>query len=270
MIEGAALPPAAESEAYRGYTQEDMARAARWKDPAPTSTPDFFTDYFGIKTHVSRASWLSGCSGMVQDQPPFPNDHFLAEGIEYAGALLALEAATGPSFAAVEVGAGWGPWTALMGALALRQGRSNIKLTAVEASTKRFALLQRHLTDNGLLPSEDAVQGRVGPVNTKLVNAAGWWRNTSLYFPETDSADDAGMAATPVRRGIDYRGAAVAQARIGAISIPALCRPYPVIDFMHVDIQGGEWELIRHARAFLAPRCASCSSELIAARSRAT
>lgn len=26
--------------------------------------------------------------------------------------------------------------------------------------------------------------------------------------------------------------------------------PYPVIDLMHVDIQGGEWELIRHARAF--------------------
>lgn len=98
-------------------------------------------------------------------------------------------------------------------------------MIAVEASPKRFALLRSHMADNGLLPSAEVTEGRVGRMTTKLVNAAGGWRNTSLYFPRRDSADDAGMAAAPVRRGLDDRGAAVAQVRIPAISIPALCRP---------------------------------------------
>ncbi|MGC1303142.1 MAG: FkbM family methyltransferase [Caulobacteraceae bacterium] len=243
------FPPAPEGEIYRGYDAEDLERVPRFRALNAEPAPGFLVDYFGVKI---RSSLLGGGgSGQVQRQPPFPGDGMLSGGVEYASACIALEQSTGPTFTHVELGAGWGPWTALLGVLAARRGFSTVNALAVEAAPARFALLQAHLADNGMLPSETATEGQVGPFRTRAVKAAAWWKTTTLYFPDDNGAtEDAGKAAVSHRSKTDYRGVAVRHLPTPAISIEKLCQPYDVVDFMHIDIQGGEWELIRRSKRF--------------------
>src|SRR5581483_9243786 len=96
-------------------------------------------------------------SGQVIKSPPFHDDSFLAEGIEYAAAAIALEQARpGGPFTFFEIGAGWGPWTALIATLAPRLGYAPVTSVGIEADAKRFAQMQAHLFDNGLLATPQA------------------------------------------------------------------------------------------------------------------
>jgi FkbM family methyltransferase len=244
------FPQACEDEIYRGYEIEDLDRVAALGVPGETRD-GFITDFFGLHTRVDRMAWTAHRGGEVLTQPPFPDDTYLAEGIEYASVGIALKDALGPDFTFVEVGAGWGPWTALMAKLAERKGFAKVTSIGIEADEKRFAGLQSHLFENGLLPSADATTGTTGAVTVHALRAAGWWREETLFFPRNASIEDAGLAVT--RSGgetTDYRGQVFDHERVPAISIPDLCAPYAVVDFMHIDIQGAEWELISNAIDF--------------------
>jgi len=244
------FPPPHESEIYRGYFEEDIDRVASLKFRSAPAAPGFVVDSFGIKTRVSHAPWLQPLSGHKLDGDPFPGDGIICEGLEYAGAAIAFERATGPTFTTVEIGAGWGPWTAVMAVLAARKNYDRINALAVEASPSRFALLKTHLADNGLLPNADIDEGQMDRIHTRAIMAAAWWRNTTLYFPSQDSADDAGMAAASKNVSVDYRGVNLAHTKVQAIDIAKLCRDFKCIDFMHIDIQGAEWDLIRRRKRF--------------------
>lgn len=238
------FPPASEEEIYRGYDIEDLPRVAAL-GVASEPRPGFITDFFGIQTRVDRMPWASHRGGEVLTEAPFPDDTFLADGIEYASVAIALKDAQGPNFTFLEVGAGWGPWTSLMAKLAERKGFETVTSIGIEADEKRFQGLQSHLFENGLLPSPEATTATTGNVTVHALRAAGWWRKETLFFPRNASIEDAGLAIT--RAGgetADYRGQVFDHERVPAISIPNLCKPYDVIDFMHIDIQGAEWELI--------------------------
>ncbi len=187
----------------------------------------------------------------VIDQLPFPWDGYLADGIEYASAAIALEQTPGPAFTMMEVGAGWGPWTALLAKLAQRKGFETIRTVAIEASRARFELLQLHLFNNGLLPTPHATEARVGPVHTKLLNGAGWWRDTTLFFPAEGGTQDAGMAAQEKNRSSDYRGLPIQNQRVRAYSIGGLVNDLEKVDFLHFDVQGSEWEILKHSKRVL-------------------
>jgi len=235
-----------EEEIYRGYEIEDLALVASFAGPVAAPDPDFIIDFFGVKTRSSLFGGLWG--GHVVEEPPIPSDSRLAEGIEYVSACIALEQSKGRTFTHVEVGAGWGPWTTTLATLALRRGFSTVNAVAVEASKSRFELLKINLVDNGLLPATGVTEATTGRLNTRIFNAAGWWKDTNLFFPSSDDAGDAGMAATGSRSRTDYRGIPSRPVKVPAMSIAKLCAPYDVVDFMHIDIQGGEWELIKKAK----------------------
>jgi hypothetical protein len=241
-------PPPIEDEVYRGYEAEDLARVAALHHPAKRAW-GFVTDYFGVKTSLERAPWLAGRSGQVIKTPPFPDDGFLAEGVEYAAAAIALaQAAPGGPFTFFEIGAGWGPWTALIATLAPRLGFTPVTAVGIEADAKRFAQLQAHLFDNGLLPTPEATRIKRGGLTVKALHGAGWWRKETLLFPADATVEDAGLAVVKGSSPeIDYRGKRFAYEKVKALDIHALFEPYPVVDFIHVDIQGAEWELISNS-----------------------
>src|SRR5256885_4500467 len=94
---------------FSGTLPEDQQRVARLMVPQSRPEPGLYVDAFGVKVDPSYCPWA--VAGAVETASPFPRA-YLGDGIEYAAAALALEMAAGRSaFTAVELGAGWGPWT---------------------------------------------------------------------------------------------------------------------------------------------------------------
>lgn len=240
------LPPPIRAEIFRGYTIEDANRMeALVGDHAPLQSERGIVDWFGIKIASRYAPWIDSRSGQVIDRPPFPDDTFLAEGIEYAALGLALERAKGRGrFCSLEIGAGWGPWTALSATCALRAGFKSVTIGAFEADVGRFAQLRQHLALNGLVPSDAPDKGMSGVVTHELEQAAIWWENTTLYWPEASESDSGRTVSIMAEEGSDYRGYVLHASPIRALGLPGVLERFDRVDFLHVDIQGAEAEVI--------------------------
>ena len=234
-------PPAGDYDVFRGYFPEDEQRVPRFMAPNLRPEPAVYVDAFGVKVDPSYCPWVK--AGDVGTGPPFPSS-YLSDGIEFAAAAIALEMAAGrPTFTAVELGAGWGPWTSMMALCAERAGFKTIHLAAFEADRARFEVMQQHLALNGI----DGKRFRLA-----TFCAAAWWRDETLYWPRDAGVQDAGLAVSSGERPThDYRGKAFEFDEIPALSIATALADYPPIDFLHIDIQGSEWELISHTIDYL-------------------
>lgn len=227
----------------KGYFEEDLTRVARLISRGLEPDRNVYIDAFGVRTDPAYCAWAK--PGVVCSDLPFPHDELGADGIEFAALALALEFAQGhPDFTSVELGAGWGTWTTLAAQCAKRAGFQSVNLIAFEADRARFEQLRRHLALNGV-------------ADAKLHQCAAWWRNEKLFWPVGESSD-AGMAvATGKKPSADYRGKASEFETINGCSIAEALSIYPRIDFMHVDIQGSEWEVISRSVDFISARVRS-------------
>jgi FkbM family methyltransferase len=227
----------------RGYFEEDLTRVARLIAHDIEPDRDVYIDAFGVKVDPAYCAWAK--PGTIGSGLPFPGDGIGADGIEFAALALALEFAQGqPDFTSVELGAGWGTWTALAALCAHRIGFQSVNLIAFEADRGRFQDLRRHLVLNGI-------------ANAKLHQCAAWWRNEKLFWPVRDRSDAGMSVAVGERPSADYRGKVSQFEKITGRSIAEVLSIYPRIDFMHVDIQGAEWDVIAGSIDFLNSRVRS-------------
>ena len=233
-----------ENEVYRGYDATDVARTGRFSDLSLPTKQGYVTDFFGIRTSVAVLPYVAHLSGHRVEALPFPDDSVHADGIEYAALTMAVERSKGQRFTAMELGAGWGPWLAASGTLAKRRGATDVQLVGVEADPGRYQFMLEHLQENDLRPHSADPMTTADGVMCDLRLGAAWWENTTLFFPVVDSANDHGGAVSPTRTPEDYRGLKLDQREVRAWSVPELLEQYNPIDFLHVDIQGSEGELI--------------------------
>lgn len=242
-------------EIYRGYVAEDAARLAALVVKPAVPVEGFYVDCFGQRFHPTHQPAIANRLGVASTALPLPGDGHLSDGIEYAAGALAFEAARGRErFSAVELGAGWGPWTTFFGLSAQALGFKRILLTAFEADAKRFAHLREHLAQNALVATDAAPAGDDGHLSWQLVNAAAWWKNDTLLWPDHDNPLDAGMRAESLDRapqGDDYRGHKSRYRAIPAFNIVERLQAVTPIDIMHIDIQGSEAELLPQVMDFL-------------------
>lgn len=241
------VPAASPLQVYSGYEEQDLAVLKKFSTATAATAIDHYTDGFGVKTLYECVPFLKPELLDIQRlQLPVPDDGFHAEAIEYVAITDALSRfLQSTSVCVVEIGAGWAPWLAIAGVIGRQQGIIQLKLVGVEASSRRFSLMQRHLEANGLRPpgaaSEDA---QCGIVFTRLFNGAVWTHDGVIWFPEADVAD-MGTAATTVDEPTDYRGEALNNKSIACKKLDTLLQDLGVVDFMHIDIQGGELELLQ-------------------------
>jgi hypothetical protein len=236
-------------------------------------TPGFVTDFLGVRTRLSYFSGIDHYGGMVETYPLPCNFH--ANAIEWAGVLRAVEEAEGPGFVALELGAGWGPWLVTAGVAARNKGLANVRLIGVEGSGKHLDFMRTHFRDNRFDPGEhQLLHGIVGP------------HDGTAHFPIIpEGAADWGaeakfqtrLAVTPIappQRGLVRRlgrpvirllrkikavhrlqnpplNPAVRTEQLPCYSLRTLLEPYPAADFVHIDIQGAEFDVIAAARAVL-------------------
>lgn len=254
-------------QVYSGYEEQDLPILKKFATATAATAGEYYTDGFGVKTLFECVPFVKpGSLNIGRLELPVPDDGFHAEAIEYIAVTDALHRFLGgKSFCAVEIGAGWGPWIAVAGVIGRQQGIEQLKLVGVEASSQRFPLMRRHLEANDLRPTgiegEDA---QCGTVFTRLFNGAIWTHDGVIWFPETDVAD-MGAAATTADESTDYRGAELNHKSVACKRLDTLLQDLGVVDFMHIDIQGAEFELLQDQIDWLS---ANVKTLMIATHSR--
>ena len=222
---------------YAGYESADVDMLHRHAVGPASLESDHYIDGFGVKTLYACVPFDSpDALNLSRLEHPIPDDGFHAEGIEYVALLDAIERfASDGSFVAVEAGAGWGPWLAMAGVVCRRRGVENIRLIGLEASQERFALMRRHLEFNQL----DQQHG--GEVD--LFEGAVWSHDGVIHFPES-AVEDMGAAASSDSTDTGYRGQAVATRQVPCTRLQTLVGEGQKVDFLHIDVQGAEGEVI--------------------------
>ncbi|MFT0859060.1 FkbM family methyltransferase [Ancylobacter sp. G4_0304] len=153
--------------------------------------------------------------------PPVDEHYF-----DWIGLLTAVARADGV-FRMAELGAGWAPWL-VRAALASRQRPqiTGLELLAIEADPAHHSWIIQHFLDND-----------IDPVEHSIVHGAVSSRPGMLSFPAVVDPD--------IDYGASLRGTALATdtIEVRGWSVPeVLARFSGPLDFLHVDIQGAEYD----------------------------
>lgn len=241
---------------YRGYDESDLALLAAFAAGPSSIGTDHYVDGFGVKTPYSCVPFVDPKTlNPSRLEHPVPDDGFHAEAIEYLALLDSMNRSKQQnSYCGVELGAGWGPWISMAGVIAKRIGIETISLVGVEASRERFDMMCRQLEHNSLRS-----QGATGEddhhngVFTRLFQGAIWTHDGNIWFPESD-AEDMGAAASLTDEAEDYRGTACSNSSVPCRTLQKLLGGLDMVDFMHIDIQGAEYELLCNAIDWISDR----------------
>ena len=207
---------------YAGYKPEELSLIREHFCLSPAPATGFIVDSLGVKTRGSSL-WneVQFLVGTVMP-PPIPND-FHAEAIEWIGLLKSVRSAKG-SYAAMELGAGWGPWVVAGATAARNAGITNISLLAVEGDPGHFAFMRQHFIDNDLNPDNHA-----------LLHAAVGVKAGRARWPRVDPRNTYGS------RPIFASDGNTSQTfEIPVFSISDLLYRRSRWDLVHVDVQGDE------------------------------
>ncbi len=215
---------------FDGHTAADAAILRRHVD-AGAGEPGFVKDFVGTRMRIEHADFTRGLSGVAFTKPPVPGD-YRAEAVEWIGALKAVEAAA-DRFVVAELGAGWGPWIVSTGHVARKLGKE-VKLYGLEADPGKAENMRIHMQDNGFDPSQHSISHAIaGPIDGPA------------YFPVIDSADNwGGEAVFGEKPEGDYR-------ELQSVRLSSLLAHEPIVDLVHIDIQGAEGAVIRDAIDFV-------------------
>jgi FkbM family methyltransferase len=146
------------------------------------------------------------------------------------------------SFTMAALGAGWGRWL-VAGAFAAKQlGDLPCRLIGVEAEPTHFKWMQQHFSDNG-----------IDPADHELIEAAAAGRSGHawFYFGKPDSwygqslIDERAFTEAPTGNETEYNGEKARLVR--TIDLAELLENYHRIDYLHMDIQGAELDVLSSA-----------------------
>ncbi len=195
-------------------------------------TPGFLTNYLGVKIDPKFfPSILGNRAGQVEAIPIPANWH--ADIAEFAVALRAVDFSN-ETFTMIELGCGWGCWMNNTGAAARRKGLK-VHLIGVEGSEGHVAFAKESLATNGFSDDDFTLHRGIAAAS-----------NGVALFPR--EAAGASWGLEPVFGATDaQRAQAVANGNYDELPMVALSdmvSSHARIDLLHIDIQGGEADLI--------------------------
>ncbi|GJE04693.1 class I SAM-dependent methyltransferase [Methylobacterium isbiliense] len=227
--------PGAFTNAASSFDLYDIIKKYELRSRTPS--PGYLVNFMGVKYPIEVAPGLKKFDGAV-GPIPIP-DYLHADMAEWAAVLRAVELASG-TFRMAELGCGWGCWMNNAGVAAKRRAL-RVHAIGVEADEGHLSFARRSLAANGFDPSEYTLHHGVAAAAPGIA-----------WFPKQDFAgSDWGL--TPV---------------FGAQpSNPERFHSYPMVpfaqmvgdetlDLLHIDIQGGEYDLISSCCEILNERVA--------------
>ena len=196
------------------------------------SSPSHATNFLGVKIRPEFfPSILAGRIGTVEPAPIPANWH--ADIAEWASCLRSVDLSE-DRFAMLELGCGWGCWMNNLGVAAKSAGKK-IKLYGIEADQEHLGFARSSLNDNGMTEKEfvltQGIAGKAGSIALfPSIESGINWGGTAIFNPNSKQLSEAVGSGKYVRMPI--------------VDIGALIKNEKKLDFMHVDIQGAELDVL--------------------------
>lgn len=224
---------------------DPQAVMRRHRAPAIEPHPDYLTNFLGVRIDPKFfPELLAGKAGLVEEIPIPANWH--ADIAEWGAALRAVDLAR-ERFTVVELGCGWGCWMNNTGVAARRVGLP-VQLIGIEGDEGHIQFAREAVAANGFHESD-----------VRLVRGIAASKPGVALFPRQSQAG--------VSWGLEPIFGATAEQRAKAlqdgshdelpmIDLAEIASEYGRIDLLHVDIQGGEADLIAGCRDLLTEKVA--------------
>lgn len=230
---------------YYNASFDARATIARHAKTDLVAHPDFLTNFLGVRIDPKFLPLiLEGRAGEVEEIPIPANWH--ADIAEWAAALRAVDLSRG-TFAMAELGCGWGCWMTNTG-VAARTAGLDVHLIGIEGDAGHVAFAREACSINGFAPEQV----------TLLHGIAAASSGTAL-FPRQDAAGEQWGLEPVFDATTEERAAAVASGKfeeLPTVSFGDLLGARAKLDLLHVDIQGGEADLVESCRPVLDERVA--------------
>lgn len=197
-----------------------------------SSSPCHATNFLGVKIRPEFfPNILTDKVGTVEDVPIPANWH--ADIAEWASCLRSVDL-SGNQFTMMELGCGWGCWMNNLGVAAKSIGKK-IKLYGIEADQEHLHFARKALNDNGITETE---------FNLSLGIAGK--SDSTVLFPTIESGINWGGTAifNPSKKQLNEALSSGKYTKMPVINIEYLLKNEKKLDFMHVDIQGAELDLL--------------------------
>lgn len=201
--------------------------------PDPQPDPRFLTNFLGVRIDPAFfPAILDGKAGTVEGPPIPANWH--ADIAEWAAGLRAVDLARG-RFRIIELGCGWGCWLNNLGAAARRAGL-DVRLIGVEGDAGHVAFARQAFATNGFTSAQATLHHAI----------AGAGEGVALFPRQEMSGVSWGLE--PILEPTEAQRAAAARdgryEELPVLSLPALAAAEGGVDVVHIDIQGGEADLL--------------------------
>lgn len=212
-------------------TFDPIALIRRYEDTSRATFPGHYVNYFGVAIATKFFPHILQ-EGVEGDTVP-ANWH--ADIAEFGAALRAVEL-SGESFHAVELGCGWGCWMNIAGAAARRAGKS-VFLAGIEGDPSHICYAQEAMATNGFAPSQYLLHHGIAAAEAGVA-----------LFPKQDG-NQWGLAPVFGATVAEQEKAILSGAYdvLPMVPLSALVPPGGRIDLLHMDIQGGEADLVEAA-----------------------
>ena len=225
-------------------TFDPIATIRAHENRARKAVPNHRVNFFGVAVNVGRFAPQLNLENIVEPPPIPANWH--ADMAEFGAALRAVERA-GDTFTMAELGCGWGCWMNITAAAARLAGKKPFVI-GVEGDEGHLEFARESLATNG-----------VAPAQYKLIRGVAAAKHGAAFFPKQDRAGSKWglapvFAASPaqiktLRKDKNYD-------ELKMISLPEVIGGNARLDLLHIDIQGGETNLIRDSIDILNTRVA--------------
>jgi FkbM family methyltransferase len=215
-------------------TALDLSVLQRFQLWAGTVPPGFFADIMG---NLVRVGFWSGWDEKLTEwsverfedhRVPGPTDAL----VDWLCLLEAVDAAQG-RFVTCDLGAGFGHWLVAAN-VACKQKGLEPQLIGIEAESQHFAWMLDHFRDNGIDPS----------VHRLIKGAVSGEKGTGYFY-----VDGPGMPKGPAA----WYGQALATGAplpgwttipVPTITLDELLDGYTLVDYLQMDIQGAEYDVL--------------------------
>lgn len=220
----------------------DIIESHARRDRAPRA--GHLVNYLGVAVPVGVMDSLHDRGGQLEGIPIPANFH--AEMAEWGAALRSVDLAH-DKFSMIELGCGWGCWMNNTGVAARSRGLA-IDLTGIEGDPKHIDMAHETLAANGIRRSEYEV----------LPGVAAGGSGYALFPRRQENEEHWGFE--PVFGATrEESEKAVASGRFESLRMVPLADAIgdrKKIDLLHMDIQGGEAELVKQTLQLLSDRVA--------------
>lgn len=222
-----------------------------WRElPARAAGDDVVLDWLGNRWPPGSLPFLPS-PGWEGPHLPYDSDGFRAGATEWAafGCALRFSIARQGLATVVEMGASQGPWcVSWVRAHRRLLGGGPVHAVAFEAADARDAA-ELFWSAQGF---GYVCEKREGLLELRGDNWSFAWRRQAVvhgggvaYFPRIDIRLDNGAQTRRDDAAIDYRGRSLDHEAVQGIDPVAAVMEHDFVDFLHLDLQGGELEVLQ-------------------------